>query len=140
MPKHPNRPRVSVPLHAHPHAKLIFALMGEHSVTYDELEYRSGVLRSTLKSYRNEKTPSLQSIEALLGSFGWTLVPVPPLESLPTAAREQLEEVGLHFRSDEETIGAVVDVLARQWRQNQNENGPVPRLARGAPYWNATTA
>lgn len=84
-------------MHAHPLARLAFQLMRDSSTTYDALEWTSGVQRSTLKEWRQSKTPSLQSIEAVLGAFGWRLVPVPPLENLPADVLDALENVGRAF-------------------------------------------
>lgn len=100
--------RVSVPERCNPHARLVFQLMRETGFTYDEVEYRSGILRSTLKSYRLEKTPSLQSIEALLGVWGYTLVPVPPLSSLKPETLDAIEEISLDFKSDHEALAAIM--------------------------------
>lgn len=100
--------RVSVPEHCNPHARIVFQLMHDTGTTYDEVEHRSGVLRSTLKSYRLEKTPSLQSIEALLGVWGYTLVPVPPLSSLKPETLEKLDEISLDFVSDNAALAAVM--------------------------------
>ena len=106
--------KITVPKHAHPFAKLMFAEMKRQAVTYLELELRSGVLISTFKSYRTDNVPSMQTIEAALGSLGWTLVPVPKLETLPDDVRAKLDDIGQHFRSDEETFGAAL-LAAATW-------------------------
>lgn len=104
--------RVTVPERAHPFAKLVFGEMGKQGVTYVELEHRSGVLTSTTKAWRGENTPSLASIEATLGALGYTLVPVPRLETLPDHVREALEDVGQNFTSSEQTFGAAIAAAA----------------------------
>lgn len=100
--------RITVPEHAHPLARLVFQLMREHNVTYDELEWKSGVLRQTLKSYRVEKVPGLRTIEALLGSFGVALVPVPPLAMLNPKLREAVEAIAGEFRSEHEALASIM--------------------------------
>lgn len=108
--------------------------MRRQGITYDELEYKSGVLRSTLKSYRSEKTPSLQSIEALLGSVGWGLAPFPKLETLPPEVQAKVEEIGEHFISDESVLAAVMAAIAWPRVRSQGDQ-PAPRLERRTPYW-----
>jgi len=98
----------------------MYQLMKNHAVTYDELEFRSGVLRTTMKSHRVGKIPTLQSIEALLGSFGWTLMPVPPLSSLPEDVREKLDNIGRMLRADlgiEVIEAATAAILHRDRRE-----------------------
>jgi hypothetical protein len=67
--------------------------MQRQGVTYDELEFRSGVLRSTFKAWRTNNRPGLDTIEAALGSLGWSALPVPRAETLPAALRKDLEEI-----------------------------------------------
>lgn len=117
--------RLQIPPHAHPYSRLVYMLARDANVTLEELAWRSGLGIGTIKeyrrapafsgvsegairSYRKEKVPSLQSIEALLGALGWTLVPVPPLESLKPETRDALEAISLDFRSDNEALAAVL--------------------------------
>lgn len=67
--------------------------MKRQRVTYDELEWRSGVLRSTFKAWRTNNRPGLDTIEAALGSLGWNVLPVPRPETLPAELRADLEAV-----------------------------------------------
>lgn len=131
--------RVTIPQHANPLAKIVFAEMRRQGITYDEMEWRSGVLRSTLKSYRNEKTPSLQSIEALLGAVGWGLAPFPKLETLPPEVQAKVEEIGEHFISDESVLAAAIAAVA-QPRVRAKDGQPAARLERRTPYWLAEAA
>jgi hypothetical protein len=85
--------KVVVPATAHPLAKSVFALMREHAVTYDELEWKSGVLRSTFKAWRTNNRPGLDTIEAALGVFNYSVLPVPPADALPAELRADLEAV-----------------------------------------------
>jgi hypothetical protein len=67
--------------------------MREHGVTYDELEWKSGVLRSTFKAWRTNNRPGLDTIEAALGVFNYSVLPVPPADALPAELRADLEAV-----------------------------------------------
>lgn len=87
------RSKISVPPVAHPLSKCVFALMREHGVTYDELEWKSGVLRSTFKAWRTNNKPGLDTIEAALGVFSYSVLPVPPADALPAELRADLEAV-----------------------------------------------
>jgi hypothetical protein len=113
--KTPNRPRpsrITVPRKANPLAKLVFSEMARQNVTYFELEMRSGILTSTFKAWRTDNAPGLASIQATLGALGWTLVPVPNIETLSDDVRAALEEIAQHFRSDEEALGAAITSAA----------------------------
>lgn len=65
--------------------------MARQRVTYDCLEYYSGVLRSTFKAWRTSNKPGLDTIEAALGALGWNVLPVPKAETLPPELRADLE-------------------------------------------------
>jgi hypothetical protein len=106
--------RITVPVKANPFVKLAFSEMARQNVTYSEIEWKSNVLISTIKAWRCENSPGLLSIEAVLGALGWSLVPVPKLDNLPKDVLEALEEIGQHFRSDEETFGAAL-LAAATW-------------------------
>lgn len=113
-----------MPPHAHPLAKTVFRLMAETRTTYEALQHFSGVQRTTLKSYRSEKYPGIRSIEALLGAFGWRLAAVPPLDALPEHVREALDEISLHFRSDDEVLAAAIATFAKK-TEPQNDAEPL---------------
>jgi hypothetical protein len=104
--------KITVPEKANPLARLVFAEMKRQNVTYADLEWESGVLISTFKAWRTASRPGLASIEAALGALGWTLVPVPRLDRLSPAILDQLDLVGEHFRTDEETFGAALHAAA----------------------------
>ena len=67
--------------------------MKRQRVSYDELENRSGVLRSTFKAWRTNNRPGLDTVEAALGSLGWHVLAVPKPETLPHELRADLERV-----------------------------------------------
>ena len=85
--------KITIPERAHPLAKAVFAEMRRQSVSYDELEWRAGVLRSTFKAWRTNNRPGLDTIEAALGSLGWHVLAVPKASALPDELREDLEAV-----------------------------------------------
>jgi len=107
---------VTVPENAHPLTRLMYQLMKNQAVTYDELEFRSGVLRTTMKSHRGGTIPLLRSIEALLGSFGWELIATPPLSSLSERVLERLDDIGRMLRDDlgNEVIEAATAAVAHR--------------------------
>lgn len=116
--------KITIPEKAIPHVKLVYQLMRENNVTYDELEFRSGILKSTFKAWRVATAyPSLFALEAALGVFGWSLVPVPPLSTLKPETLEKLEDVGMDFRTDNETMGAAIDRHFRELATLALENG-----------------
>ena len=95
--------------------RLVFTEMIRQRVTYIELEHRSGILVSTIKALRHQSaTPQMATAEALLNSLGWSLVAVPSVTMIPEAAHEPLEEIGQHFRTDEEALGAAISAAA-EW-------------------------
>lgn len=83
--------RITIPERINPLAKCVFAEMKRQRVTYDELEWRSGVLRSTFKAWRTHNRPGLESIEAALGALGFQLVVAPSASALPPALRADLQ-------------------------------------------------
>src|SRR5206468_545239 len=85
--------KITVPERCDPRAKVVFAEMQRKGVTYDELEHRSGVLRSTFKAWRTNNKPGLDTIEAALGSLGWSLLPVPNVSELPDEIRTGLADL-----------------------------------------------
>jgi hypothetical protein len=97
----PRPSRITVPVRANPLAKLVFGEMQRQSVTYFELEMRSGVLTSTFKAWRTDNAPGLASIEAALGSLGWCLVPVPRMDRIPARIKEGLDALNADWAREE---------------------------------------
>lgn len=89
--------RVTVPEHAHPLSKIIFSEMNRQGVTYLEMEWRSGVLVSTMKAWRQRNRPGLETVEACLGSLGWDLIATPRPEHLPAALVEELDALARKY-------------------------------------------
>jgi len=90
------------------------------------MEWVSGVLTSTLKSWRTHSQPGLATIEACLGALGWRLVPVPPLEALPPEQRDRLETLGLDFLSDDEALAVALACATSDPTPKWTENTPAP--------------
>lgn len=93
--------KITIPERANPLAKLVFGEMQRQSVTYDELEYTSGVLRCTLKAWRSENKPGLETIEAALGALGWSLVPVPSWDRVPQEIKDGLDALNEKWGREE---------------------------------------
>lgn len=86
--------KITIPDHCDPRAKVVFAEMKRQGITYDELEWKSGVLRSTFKAWRKNNRPGLDTIEAALGVLGFSVLPVPTNpNALPADLRADLEAV-----------------------------------------------
>lgn len=75
--------KITIPEHCHPLAKVVFAEMRRQGVTYDELEHRSGVLRSTAKEWRKGVLAGVASLDSVLGALGWRLSAIPFASTLP---------------------------------------------------------
>ena len=125
--------KVTIPAGAHPLARLCFELMRKTNTTYLELEWRSGVLLSSIKAWRSKTVPSLVSMEAVLGVWGYRLVPTPPLCDLPEEVLAKLEEVGQHFLSDEQTLAAAIVAGITSGERRHTATEPAPLVDYGRP-------
>jgi hypothetical protein len=106
--------KITIPTGVTPHVRFLFEEMRRQAVMYEEMEERSGVLRSTLKAWRFRNVPSLTSIEACLGVLGWTLVQVPNERVLPPALVADLKTLAArHDFEMEDTIEALIEVVTR---------------------------
>ncbi len=96
--------RITIPERCDPRAKVVFAEMRRQGVTYDELEHRAGVLRSTFKAWRTNNKPGLDTLDAALGALGWSLLPVPNPKLSPQLCadlRAVADRHGVFFPTDE---------------------------------------
>lgn len=109
----PRPSRITIPDRCHPIAKIVFAEMQRQSITYDELEHRSGVLRSTFKAWRTDNRPGLDSAEAALGALGWALVPVPALEHVQADVRDGLKVLAEQWKGVNPTLHQLMATVAR---------------------------
>ena len=96
--------RVTIPKRCHPAAKIVFAEMRRQGVSYDELEWRSGVLRSTVKQWRTHNAPGLDTLSATLGALGWEFLPCPPLDALAPEVKAGIEKLAADYGLDEDAI------------------------------------
>lgn len=129
----PRPSNISIPPRATPMCKLVFFLMREQAVTYSQLEHYSGVLASTVKSWRSEKSASLTSLQAALGALGWGIAPHPRLESLPPHVREMAEELGQHFFSDDIALATAVAAASSNPGARGTSDVRAPRLEYRSP-------
>lgn len=106
--------KITIPERAHPFAKLVFKEMRRQSISYEELEWRAGVLKSTFKAWRSDNRPGAETIEAALGALGWTLVPVPKLDRISPELRARIADIAADLQSEEAAVGAVLTALA-EW-------------------------
>jgi len=89
--------RITVPERCHPAVKIVFAEMKRQRITYDEMETRAGVLKSTFKAWRTHNKPGLETMQAALGALGWSFLPVPSAENVPETVRAKLKELAAEW-------------------------------------------
>lgn len=110
----PPRPsKITIPERCDPRAKVVFAEMRRQGITYDELEHRSGVLRSTFKAWRTNNKPGLDTIEAALGALNWSLLPVPNLAELPAPVREGLKALSSQWEDENALLCGLLATVCR---------------------------
>ncbi|MBB4383562.1 hypothetical protein [Bradyrhizobium sp. SBR1B] len=106
---------VTMPDRVGPHVRLVFAEMARQKLRYLDVAERSGVQHATLKAWRKKNRPGLESVEAVLATLGYGLVPVPALEALPPALAGELTALALKLRMNiPQTWCALLDVHAEQ--------------------------
>jgi hypothetical protein len=88
--------------------------MRRHNCSYMELEFVTGVLRSTFKAWRTNNRPGLDTIEAALGAFGWSVLPVPKAETLPADLRADLEAVAAKHETALPCLEFIAAAVGRQ--------------------------
>lgn len=104
--------RITVPQKAHPFAKLVFEMMRRTNTTYDEMEYKSGVLRSTVKAWRGDNLPGLDTIAACLGAVGCTLLVAPPRSHVPADIQEKLDALAAEWEGRDATFAQLLATVA----------------------------
>jgi hypothetical protein len=91
--KHPSR--ITIPDAAVPAVRFFYADARRQNWRYEEIEYRSGVLRQTFKAWRHSNRPSYESLTSVLGALNWSLLPCPDPAIIPPDIREALAIPGL---------------------------------------------
>ena len=99
-----------------PHVKLVFAEMARQKLRYLDVAERSGVQHATLKAWRKKNKAGLESLEAVLGTLGFGLVPVAALEALPNPELAgELTALALKLRMNiPQTWAALIDIGVEQ--------------------------
>lgn len=110
-----NHRTVTMPEHVGPHVKLVFAEMARQRMTYDSLEEFSGVRRASVKAWRRKNRPGLESLEAVLATLGYGLIPIPALETVPPELAGELTALALKLRMNiPHTWTALLDIGVEQ--------------------------
>jgi len=104
--------KITVPKRCHPAAKIVFAEMRRQGITYDELEFRSGVLKSTFKAWRTHNKPGLESVQAVLGALGWEFLPIPRMENVPPAVAELIRKAAETWSDEDAVLCEVIAEIA----------------------------
>ncbi len=104
---------ITVPLRAHPLAKLVFGEMKVAGKTYLDMEWESGVLVTTIKAWRTHSRPGLETAEAALGALGWSLVPVPRMERLPAELQAALDQLSADWATKEPILHHLLATCCR---------------------------
>jgi transcriptional regulator with XRE-family HTH domain len=110
-----NQRTVTMPKGVGPHVKLVFAELARQHLTYDEVEEASGVRRPTIKQWRRKNRPGLESLEAVLATLGFGLVPTPTLQVLPPELAGEITALSLKLGTNiPETWTALIDIGVEQ--------------------------
>jgi hypothetical protein len=111
--------RITIPQRAHPVVRFFYGEMRRQNVTYEEVEHCSGVYRQSFKAWRHSNKPGFESLEAVLGTLGWQLLPVPHVSKLPETLQTELRRLADNFKIEvpelaKEMIGMVVESEVRR--------------------------
>lgn len=114
------RRTVTVPPHAGPHVRLVFAEIARQFRTLDSIETASGIQRPAIKAWRHRNSPGLSSIEAVLNALGWDFTPVPAIHVLPPEFAADLAASAAKMKASmPETFAALVNIAARQMLERE---------------------
>lgn len=114
------RRTVTVPPHAGPHVRLVFAEMARQHRTYDSIETASGITRPSIKAWRHRNAPNLASIEAVLNALGLEFHAIPVTEVLPPEVASILAACSAKMKTSmPETFAALVNIAARQMLERE---------------------
>jgi hypothetical protein len=108
---------LTIPEHAHPATVLIYTLLCDRNVRVWQVCERAGVLQSTIKGLRTKNTPSLSTLDCLLGALRYSLVPTPYADDLPAGLREDLAPLAKKHGKSLETLTAYLIEAAALTRE-----------------------
>lgn len=112
----PANPRVrrslTVPKQAHPIVQMLLSTMKAQGIGYDLVAESSGILRATIKSWRNRSAPTYATIEAAFNAIGWSLIPCPMVEVLPEDIAADLARLAAKMRTDVPHVWSALAELA----------------------------
>lgn len=112
-PPNPRAQRaLTVPTNAVSVARLLFSLLKANGRSYDEVAEASGILRSTLKSWRHRTAPTYSSIEACFNAIGWHFFPCPKVETLPSEIAADLARLAARMKADLPEVWSALGELA----------------------------
>lgn len=89
--KSPRASRLTVPPAANPLCQMVFAEARRQGVSLEDLSYRAGVQRGTVKLWRRGIAPRYFTVESTLGALGWDISAQPSVSAIPSALRRDLE-------------------------------------------------
>ena len=119
---------ITMPDRVGPHVKLVFAEMARQKLRYLDVAERSGVQHATLKAWRKKNRAGLESLEAVLATLGFGLVPVAALEPLDPELAGELAALALKMRMNiPQTWAALIDIGVEQklLRMRADERGAI---------------
>lgn len=92
----PNIPcsQITVPTRALPVVRALYARMRDVGMTYDQLQAKSGVKRSTSKAWRRHNSVTPGNLQATLRAVGLLAIPVPCAAVLPPDILAELHAIG----------------------------------------------
>src|SRR5687768_12441998 len=90
-PPNPRAQRaLMIPANAPSCVKVLIGAIKSAGHGYDAVAEASGVLRSTMKSWRHRVAPTFATIEACYNAIGWHFLPCPKIEVLPESIAADL--------------------------------------------------
>lgn len=104
------------------------------NITYDDVEYGSGVRRAALKAWRNKNKPSHESLTAVLSFLGFDYLPIPRAKALPLALMAELQPIAAKLEmSMPETIKALTAIVSGIYDRFGAASSPAPEAAEALP-------
>src|SRR4051812_3480895 len=100
-----------IPANAPSCVKVLIAAMKSAGHGYDAAE-ASGVLRSTMKSWRHRVAPSFATIEACYNAIGWHFLPCPKIEVLPESIAADLARLASKMKAELPEVWSALAELA----------------------------